>query len=105
VVDKLGSHTGQAVGSGVEAKGSRLLLLPPYSSDLKPIEQVFARLKTLRHRAEERQVGALWRRVGQLPEPFAPDECANYLCNAGYASTQMDNAPGGGRRRGSCRRR
>ncbi|MBM3504849.1 MAG: IS630 family transposase, partial [Alphaproteobacteria bacterium] len=30
---------------------------------------------------------ATWRGIGQLLEAFSPQECANYLTNAGYAST------------------
>jgi transposase len=63
------------------------LFLPPYSPDLNPIEQVFAKLKTLIRKAEERTVDGLWRRIGGPVEAFTPRECANYLRNAGYAST------------------
>lgn len=87
VLDNLGSHKGSAVRRAVEARGARLLFLPPYSPDLNPIEQVFAKLKTLLRRAEERCVDALWRRIGQLLDDFSPSECDNYLRNAGYAST------------------
>ncbi len=39
------------------------MFLPPYSPDLNPIEQVFAKLKTLLRKAEERTVEAVWRRI------------------------------------------
>jgi transposase len=87
VLDNLGSHQSSAVRGAVEARGATLLFLPPYSPDLNPIEQVFAKLKTLLRRAEERSVDALWHRIGQLLDAFAPSECANYVRNAGYAST------------------
>lgn len=35
----------------------------------------------------ERTVEATWKRIGTLIDRFKPDECANYLRNAGYAST------------------
>ncbi|MGE0282437.1 MAG: IS630 family transposase, partial [Rhizobiaceae bacterium] len=56
------------------------------SPDLNPIEQVFAKLKTLLRKAEERTVEATWKRIGQLLTCFTPTECANYFRNAGYAS-------------------
>jgi hypothetical protein len=37
-------------------------------------------------KAAERTVEATWRRIGQLLDHFAPNECANYLVNSGYAS-------------------
>jgi len=64
----------------------RLLFLPPYSPDLNPIEQVFAKLKTLLRKANTRSVETTWRQIGTLINRFTPAECANYLTNAGYAS-------------------
>ena len=60
---------------------------PPYSPDLNPIEQVFAKLKTLLRKAAERTVEATWKRIGTLLSRFTPQECANYFANAGCAST------------------
>ena len=65
--------------------GAHLIFLPPYSPDLNPIEQVFAKLKTLLRKAAERTVEATWRRIGQLLDHFTSAECANYLVNSGYA--------------------
>ena len=65
----------------------RLFFLPPYSPDLNPIEQAFAKLKTLLRNAAERTVEATCKRIGLLLNCFTPQECANYLANAGYAST------------------
>ena len=71
----------------IRAAGARLFFLPPYSPDLNPIEQVFAKLKTLLRKAAERTVEATWKRIGTLLRTFTPQECANYFRNAGYAST------------------
>jgi transposase len=87
IMDNLGSHKGARVRHIIRQAGARLLFLPPYSPDLNPIEQVFAKLKTLLRKAEERTVDAVWRRIGALLHAFSPDECINYLRNAGYAST------------------
>jgi transposase len=73
----------------------RLLFLPPpdqvrgrlYSPDLNPIEQAFVKLKHLMRKSAERTVEAAWQRIGSLLNHFTKDECANYLVNAGYAST------------------
>jgi transposase len=86
ILDNLGSHKGKAVRKAIRAAGARLLFLPPYSPDLNPIEQVFAKLKTLLRKAAERTVEATWKRIGSLLDRFTPAECANYLANAGYAS-------------------
>ena len=60
--------------------------LPPYSPDLNPIEQVFAKLKQLLRKSADRTQEATRRRSGSLLDAFSPQECANYLRNSGYAS-------------------
>lgn len=87
VLDNLGSHKSAGVRQAIRTASAHLLLLPPYSPDLNPIEQVFAKLKTLLRKAEERTVEAVWRRIGTLLDCFNPTECANYLRNSGYGST------------------
>jgi transposase len=86
IMDNLGSHKGPSVRRAIRKAGAKLLFLPPYSPDLNPIEQVFAKLKTLLRKAAERTIEATWRRIGCLLEAFTPAECAHYLVNAGYAS-------------------
>jgi transposase len=86
IIDNLGSHKGKAVRQAVRAAGAKLFFLPPYSPDLNPIEQVFAKLKTLLRKAAERTVEATWKRIGALLQAFTPQECANYFANTGYAS-------------------
>lgn len=58
IMDNLGSHKGAAVRKAIRAAGARLLFLPPYSPDLNPIEQVFAKLELLLRKAQERSVEA-----------------------------------------------
>ena len=87
VMDNLGSHKGQAIRDAIRSANAHLLFLPPYSPDLNPIEQVFAKLKHMLRNAAERTMEATWRRIGTLLDRFTPQECANYLVNAGYASS------------------
>ena len=86
IMDNLGSHRGNAIRAAIRRRGAKLLFLPPYSPDLNPIEQVFAKLKHLMRKAAERTLEATWRRIGALLNQFSNQECANYLVNAGYAS-------------------
>ena len=87
ILDNLGSHKSKAVRKAIRAVGARLIFLPKYSPDLNPIEQVFAKLKTLLRKAAARTVDAISAAIGQLLRRFTPQECANYFKNAGYAST------------------
>jgi transposase len=86
IMDNLSSHKVAGVREAIEAAGARLVYLPPYSPDLNPIEQLFAKLKALLRKAAERSIEALWATIGHLLDAFSPAECANYLRHAGYAS-------------------
>jgi len=86
VLDNLGSHKGARVRRMIRGAGARVFFLPPYSPDLNPIEQLFAKLKHWMRNAAERTVEDTWRRVGALLPTFSPKECANYLRNSGYAA-------------------
>ena len=87
IMDNLGSHKGQPVREAIRRAGAKLFFLPPYSPDLNPIEQVFAKLKHLMRAAAARTIEATWKTAGTLLSKFHPDECQSYLVNAGYAST------------------
>ena len=84
VLDNLGSHKVAGVREMIEARGASLVYLPPYSPDPNPIEQAFAKLKALLRKIAARTVAALWDALGNILDHFTPQECANYLANAGY---------------------
>ena len=57
-----------------------------YSPDLNPIEQVFAKFKTLLRKAEARTYEAISPTpAAKILAQYPPAECAAYLKNAGYA--------------------
>lgn len=87
VIDNLPAHKVEGVRAAIEARGAILVYLPPYSPDLNPIEMAFAKLKTLLRKAAARTRNALWDAVAEVLQAFTPDECANYLKHAGYASS------------------
>ena len=89
ILNNLGSHKGKPARNAIRAKGAHLLFLPPYSPDLNPIEQVFAKLKHLIRATEPRDVEATWRKVGELLNLFSNEECTNYLKNSGYGSAAL----------------
>ena len=85
VMDNLAAHKVAGVAEAIRAAGASVLYLPPYSPDLNPIEQMFAKLKALLRKAAARTREALWTTIGRLLDTFSPDECRNYLENSGYA--------------------
>ncbi len=86
ILDNLSSHKGSEAIGLVEARGARMILLPPYSPDFNPIEMAFAKLKTLPRKAAEPTRETLWNRIGQLLDLIPPHECQNYIRHAGYAT-------------------
>jgi transposase len=86
ILDNLGSRKGQRARRAIRQAGAHLLFLPPYSPDLNPIEQLFAKLKHLMRAAEQRTLETTWRKAGAILDLVSPVECANYLVNSGYAS-------------------
>jgi transposase len=85
VMDNLAAHKVAGVAEAIRAAGASVLYLPPYSPDLNPIEQMFAKLKALLRKAAARTREALWTTIGRLLDTFSPAECRNYLENSGYA--------------------
>jgi transposase len=87
VLDNLAAHKVDGVRQAIAAAGASILYLPPYSPDLNPIEQLFAKLKALLRKAAARTKDELWRAIGRLLDTCPPAECANYLTHCGYGST------------------
>jgi len=84
ILDNLSSHKVAGVREAIEARGASLVYLPPYSPDLNPIEQAFAKLEALLRKIAARTISALWDALRDILGRFTPQECANYLANAGY---------------------
>lgn len=87
IMDNLSSHKGQAVRSAAGQAGAKLFLMPKYSPDLNPIEQVFAKLKHLLRKAKARTSVAACATIGKLLGSYTPAECSNYLTHSGYNRT------------------
>jgi len=83
-LDNLPAHKVTGVRDAIRAAGASLLYLPPYSPDLNPIEQVFAKFKALLRQAGARTKIALWDTIAPALHAFSPDECRSYLINSGY---------------------
>lgn len=64
MMDNLAAHHVAGVRETIEAKGARLMYLPPYSPDFNPIENAFAKLKAILRKAAARTIEALWKTIG-----------------------------------------
>ena len=84
IMDNLPAHRVSGVREAIEQAGARLLYLPPYSPDFNPIENAFAKLKTLLRATAARTIPDLWNAIADAINRFTPDECRNYFSAAGY---------------------
>ena len=84
IMDNLASHKVSGVRQAIEAAGAELLYLPPYSPDLNPIENLFAKIKSVLRTSAERNVEALWNSIGKAIKTVSPRDCANCFRHAGY---------------------
>ena len=84
VLDNLSSHKVAGIREAIEATGASLRYLPPYSPDLNPIEQFFAKLKAVLRKAAARTLDALTDAIATALRAVTPNECANYRADAGY---------------------
>jgi len=87
VIDNLSAHKRAEVRAIIEAAEATLRYLPPYSPDLNPIEQSFAKLKAHLRKAKERTVPALCDGIGFALNTFRANEFPNYFRKCGYAPT------------------
>mgnify|MGYP003781303803 CR=1 FL=1 len=70
-MDNLGSHRGKIIRQLIRSVGAKLFLLPKYSPDLNPIEQVFAKLKHLLRKAAARTLETVGAAIGELLGAFS----------------------------------
>jgi transposase len=87
VMDNLAAHKVAGIRGAIAAAGASVLYLPPYSPDLNPIEQLFAKLKALLRKVAARTKDTLLAAIGRMIDIIPGSECANYLRNSGYGST------------------
>jgi transposase len=89
IADNLASHKVTGVRQAIEARGASLWFLPPYSPDLNPIEQAFAKLKQVVRSAAPRTRDTLWNIIGAAVPRFSATDCQNFFANAGYNTVSV----------------
>ena len=86
LLDNLSSHKIAGIQEAIAGQGAQLVYLPPYSPDLNPIEQAFAKFKAVLRQAAERTCEGLWQTIGRTLDRYPPQECRNFFNQAGYAT-------------------
>jgi transposase len=84
VMDNLAPHKHATVRELVESTGARLLLLPPYSPDLNPIELAISKVKSVLRSIAKREVTELFDAIGQALATITMQDALHYLIHRGY---------------------
>jgi transposase len=87
VMDNLSSHKGPRGRELIEARGCALLYLPPYSPDLNPIEEAFAKLKASLRGAGARTHEALVEAMGRALDTVRGSDTRGFFEHCGYRKT------------------
>jgi transposase len=83
-MDNLSSHKGPRIRELIEGRGCELMYLPPYSPDLNPIEEAFAKLKVLLRKAGARTREALLEAMGRALDAVTPSDARGFFEHRGY---------------------
>jgi transposase len=84
VMDNLTAHKGERVRELIEKQGCELLYLPPYSPDFNPIEEAFAKIKSLMRKAEARSREALLEAMGTAISALSAQDARGFFEHCGY---------------------
>ena len=85
VIDNLPAHKVAGVREAIEARGAQLVYLPPYSADLNPIEQCWAKIKQALRTAKARTFDALIDALADALRSIAPADILAWFQHCGYA--------------------
>jgi transposase len=84
VMDNLSAHKVQGVRELIEARGAKLLYLPPYSPDFNPIEKAWSKLKQHLRRLKARTVEQLQQSLAQALPTITPGNAQAWFRHCGY---------------------
>jgi transposase len=84
VMDNLGAHRPKKVRELIEEKGCELIYLPPYSPDLNPIEEAFAKVKHILKKTGARTKEALIEAMGRALAAVSTKDVRGFFVHCGY---------------------
>ncbi len=87
VMDNLGAHRPKRVRELIEARGCELVYLPAYSPDYNPIEEAFAKIKSLLRKAAARSKEILVEAIGAALSAVTAADVWGFFEHAGYRPT------------------
>ena len=87
VLDNLGVHKASRVERVAEARGARVIWLPPYSPDFSPIEQCWSKIKSCLRAAKARTREELEKALAEAIELITRADIRGWFRHCGYEVT------------------
>ena len=84
VMDNLGAHKVSGIREAIEARGAKLIYLPPYSPDLSPIERCWSKIKTVLRAIGARTRRALERAIKKALSTISMSDALAWFAHCGY---------------------
>lgn len=84
VIDNLNVHQSERARQAIEARGARIEFLPPYSPDLNPIEQCWAKVKTVLRKLKARTFDELVEALNLAFQSITPADMHAWFAHCGY---------------------
>ncbi len=85
IMDNLGAHKVAGVRELIEARGARVIYLPPYSPDLNPIEKCWSKIKTYLRAAKARTREALEKALKEALQLVSAKDAIGWFASCGYS--------------------
>jgi transposase len=89
ILDNLGAHKVAGVRELVEARGARLVYLPPYSPDFNPIEQAWSKIKQQLRTAKARLLDILEQEAAEAISLISTENAVAWFRHCGYGVQQL----------------
>ena len=84
VMDNLPAHKVSGIKELIEAKGAKLIYLPPYSPDLNPIEKCWSKIKTHLRKAKARTRAELEKALQEALLLITKEDALGWFKSCGY---------------------
>lgn len=88
VLDNLAPHRSPQVDALIEARGCRVLRLPPYSPDFNPIEMAISKTKSVLRKLARREADALYGGISEAMSSITPQDARNFIRHCKYATSE-----------------
>jgi len=85
IMDNLPAHKVSGIRELIEARGAKLIYLPPYSPDLNPIEKCWSKIKTYLRKAKARTREELEKALREALLLITEEDAQGWFKSCGYA--------------------